>query len=146
MKEIQPLPVPQTDFERQAVNEFANNVQVVIQTCDEVEYYAALGLSTDLTLLKLKTMTMANQCNILILSCQPKVVGTIAGITRPKLPLEKNWNTELETIVKDVFTSTKLLGLAVCYGLTNNEMLISRLLHVVVASDNSKQFESVYWT
>ena len=141
MKEIQPLPVPQTDFERQAVNEFANNVQVVIQTCDEVEYYAALD-RLDPPQIENYDYGKPVQYPHSELSI---VVGTFAGIDAAIIAQGEKFNTELETIFKDVFTSTKLLlGLGVCYGLTNNSDDVDlKIADVVVASEISiSQFDS----
>ena len=133
MKEIQPLPVPQTDLERQAVNKFTKNVRVVIQTCDEAEYYAALE--------RLEPPRIENynydkpvQYPHSELSI---VVGTFADVDAAIIAQGENFNTELETIFKDVCTSTKLLiGLGVCYGHSNNSDNIDlRIADVVVASE-----------
>ena len=132
-KEIQPLPVPQTDFERQVVNEFTKNVRVVIQTCNEAEYYAALE-RLDPPQIENYNYNKPVQYPHSELSI---VVGTFAGVDTAIIAQGENFNAELETIFKDVFTSTKLLlGLGVCYGHANNSDNVDlRIADVVVASE-----------
>ena len=133
MKEIQPLPVPQTDLERQAVNRFTKNVRVVIQTFDESEYYAALE-KFDPPRIENYNYDKPVQYPHSELSI---VVGTFAGVDAAIIAQGENFNAELETIFKDVFTSTKLLlGLGVCYGHAYNSVNIDlRIADVVVASE-----------
>lgn len=138
MKEIQPLPVlvPQTDLERQAVNEFTKNVRVVIQTRDEAEYYAALE--------RLEPPRIENYSYDKPVQYPHSelsfVVGTFAGINAAIIVKEEIFSAELETIFKNICTSTKLLlGLGFCsgYKLAKLDNIDPRIADVLVASEIS---------
>ena len=118
-KDNNPLPPPSDKSMKEAVKEFAKKVQVVIQTCNEAEYYAALE--------KLEPPRIENQkftepveyphAELSI------VVGTFAGKDAAVLQTEQGakCKDELETVFKNVCTSANLLlGLGVCYGLKKN--------------------------
>ena len=101
------------------MKKFATKVQVVIQTCNPPEYYAALE--------KLKPPRIQDQefHKSVKYPCLGKtiVVGTFADIDAAVIKTEQGAKciTELEFVFKNVFTNAKLLlGLGVCYGLKNN--------------------------
>ena len=131
-----PLPSPTEDSERQAVKEFATKVQVVIQTCNDAEYYAALE--------KLKP---PNQEFSKPVNYPHKwltiVVGTFAGRDAAVIKTEQGANCldELEAVFKKdmIFPSAELLlGLGICYGLKKNaakfaDVLVGKEIDVIKA-------------
>ena len=98
--------------------EFATKVQVVIQTCNDAEYYAALD--------KLQPPRISDQ------ELKPVeyphhqltiVVGTFAGLDAAVIKTEQGpeCTNGLQAVFKNVCTSAKLLlSLGICYGLKNN--------------------------
>ena len=113
-EQAEALSIPQTDSERQAVKDFSMKVQVVIQTCNEAEYYAALE--------RLNSPRIENY-NFDKPVDYPHselsiVVGTFAGIDAAIIAHGANYKAELETVFRDVCTNAKLLlRLGVCFGL-----------------------------
>ena len=99
-----------------AVKDFATKVKVVIQTCNDAEYYAALE--------KLKSPEIKNHVFTKPVEYpDPEltiVVGTFAGVDAAVIKTEQGakCKTELEAVFENVCTNaTLLLGLGVCYGL-----------------------------
>ena len=103
----QPLPPPSREESRQAVVEFATNVKVVIQTCNDAEYYAALEkLKPPQIMIKNQEFTKPVEyphSEIRI------VVGTFADIDAAVIKTEQGakCKTELGTVLRHVCTSVK---------------------------------------
>ena len=115
-KKNKALTPPSEESKKQAVKEFATNVNVVIQTCNPAEYYAALE--------KLKPPQIENQeFTKPVEYPHPEltiVVGTFAGVDAAVIKTEHGvkCKTDLEAVFENVCTNaTLLLGLGVCYGL-----------------------------
>ena len=100
--------------------EFATNVKVVIQTCNDAEYYAALEkLKPPQIMIKNQEFTKPveyphSQIRI--------VVGTFAGIDAAVIKTEQGakCKNDLETVFHVCTNAKLLLGLVVCYGLKKN--------------------------
>ena len=115
----QSSPSDHEESKRQAVKEFTTKVRVVIQTCNDAEYYAALE--------KLKPPRI-EEFTKPVKYPHPElkiVVGTFADIDAAIIKTDQGSDCikELQTVFKDnaIFTSAKLLlGLGVCYGLKKN--------------------------
>ena len=110
--------MPSEKSKRQAVIKFATSVEVVIQTCNPPEYYAALE--------KLKPPKIENQkFTKPVQYSHPDhdltiAFGTFAGKNAAVIHTEQGvkCRTDLEAVFEKVCTNaTMLLGLGVCYGL-----------------------------
>ena len=122
LEEIDPLSLPQSNEE--AVKKFAKNVRLVIQTCNEAEYYAALERLSP---------PQIEDCNfdkpVMHYSI---VVGTFAGIDAAIISQNANCKTEFGIVFS---TNAKLLlRLGVCLGHGNRSVDL-KFADVLVASE-----------
>ena len=137
----QPLPLPIEESERKAVKVFATKVKLVIQTCNNPEYYAALE---KLTSPQIESQKFA-KC---VTYSHPELtiaVGTFAGVHDAAIIKTKQGAKCLNQLeaVFNIFTSAKLLlGLGVCYAITKNLNLADVLVGKKILVVETPKFES----
>ena len=112
--------------DRTEVRKFAKGVKVVIQSCNEYEYYAALELTKPPT----KLFERAVRCDIehtevtlgMFAGCKAAIVWTKQGVS---------CMTELQKILHFFSNPKALLGLGVAFGMDEN---VVRFCDVLVAN------------
>ena len=120
MDDEQPVPVPLSKEEYKIVESYTEKVRIVIQTCNDAEYYAVLDLFEPPRIENAKYEKPVQYFHKEIRI----VVGTFAGIDAAIVETDQGTECKegLQAAV-EVFKSAKfLLGLGICYGIKDNSV------------------------
>ena len=131
-KKVEPLKVPSQEEQKQAIKEFAaNEVEVVIQTCNKAEYYAALEKVEPPQIEGIEKPVEYPHGWYKI------VVGTFAGKNAAVAWTEQGSYSQedLEGILAIFEKATILLGIGVCMGIKHEyaDVIVSKKINAAVA-------------